>query len=221
MIDKGRAEKRALTRTKNKNLKQLKTTHERYVDVFLEMDFSFDLQPIHSQVKTINHRKKIGVAPFAQHASKQYPLAMMQQVVEELSKKFEVYLFGGGAKEKAVLDEWTSNSDNIKNTVGLYSFEEELQLILTLDLMISMDSGNGHLAANFGIKVLTIWGLTHPFAGFAPYGSTNSNWLMPNLEQYPNIPTSIYGNNIPKGYEKAMESISPEKVLKKVEELLK
>ena len=42
-------------------------------------------------------------------------------------------------------------------------------MLIYLDIMISMDSANGHIAANCGIPVLTIWGLTHPFCGFKPF----------------------------------------------------
>ncbi|HET8736978.1 MAG TPA: hypothetical protein VFM69_10290, partial [Pricia sp.] len=42
-MDKGRSEKKALTAYKNKDFKRLKTTHERYADVFARMGFPVDL----------------------------------------------------------------------------------------------------------------------------------------------------------------------------------
>ena len=42
-IDKGRKEKKALTRSKNKVFQQLKTTHQRYADVFAELGYPIDL----------------------------------------------------------------------------------------------------------------------------------------------------------------------------------
>lgn len=228
-INKGRAEKKALTRTENKVFKQLKNTPERYADVFRELGFDLVLEPL-STKKLKNQPKRIGIAPFAQHVAKQYPVEMMEKVVEMLSANYEVFLFGGGEKEKTVLEVWADKEPHplpfprregsVTSTVGKQSFAEELTLISTLDLMISMDSGNGHLAANFGVPVLTIWGLTHPFAGFAPFGSSERNLLIPDLQKYPNIPTSVYGNNMPEGYETAMESITPKIVVEKVEELM-
>ena len=53
---------------------------------------------------------------------------------------------------------------------GKYKFKEELALISNLDLMVSMDSSNGHLAAIYGVPIVTLWGVTHPFLGFAPFG---------------------------------------------------
>ena len=63
---------------------------------------------------------------------------------------------------------------------GKLSFSEELDTISNLDCMISMDSGNAHLAAMYGVKVITIWGVTHPFAGFAPFHQPKEYSLLPD-----------------------------------------
>jgi ADP-heptose:LPS heptosyltransferase len=86
--------------------------------------------------------------------------------------------------------------------------------------MVSMDSANGHLAALFGVPVITIWGVTHPFAGFAPYGQPKDNQILANNKEFPLIPTSVYGNKYPKGYENAIGSISPKTIIKRIMELL-
>ncbi|MGJ8665419.1 MAG: hypothetical protein ACSHW7_03560 [Patiriisocius sp.] len=39
---------------------------------------------------------------------------------------------------------------------------------------------------------------------------------MADRDQFPLIPTSIYGNNYPKGYEKAMDTIPVSLVVEKV-----
>ena len=109
---------------------------------------------------------------------------------------------------------------NVTNVAGKLSFEEELALISNLDLMLSMDSGNGHLAAMYGVPVITLWGVTHPFAGFVPFNQPDNNQLLSDRKEYPLIPTSIYGNKFPKGYDDAMKTISPETVVQKVRELL-
>lgn len=86
--------------------------------------------------------------------------------------------------------------------------------------MLSMDSGNGHLAAMFGVPVVTLWGVTHPFAGFAPFNQPENNQLVADRGKFPLIPTSIYGNKTPKGYEDAMQTIAPKRVVQKVAEVL-
>lgn len=229
-IDKGRAEKKALTRPNNKVLKPLKSSHQRYADVFKKLKLPLDKKskidklqlPISSEVEShlnLDETKKwIGIAPFAAHSPKQYPLKLMKKVISKLSKEdnIQIYLFGGGKKEIKKLKELSESFENCENIAGKFSFSEELQLISNLDIMLSMDSGNGHLAAMFGVDVITIWGATHPYAGFAPFGQTSAQQLLPNLEKYPLLPTSIYGNKKVKGYKKVMHDITPEEVFRKV-----
>src|SRR5690606_8133170 len=133
----------------------------------------------------------------------------------------KICICGAGEAEIAILSEWEKAFDNVVNMAGKVSFKEELDLISHLDAMVSMDSGNGHLAANYGIPVISLWGLTHPYTGFAPFAQPESNSLLPDLAKYPQIPTSVYGKKIPAGYEDAMRSITPETVVAKVEEVLK
>ena len=83
-----------------------------------------------------------------------------------------------------------------------------------------MDSANGHLAANYGVPVITLWGVTHPYAGFYPFQQPETNWLLSDRGKYPLIPTSVYGNKVPKGYENVMNTISETDVLLKIEEVL-
>jgi ADP-heptose:LPS heptosyltransferase len=83
-----------------------------------------------------------------------------------------------------------------------------------------MDSSNGHMAAMLGVNVVTLWGVTHPFAGFAPFGQLDKNNLLSDQKKYPKIPTSIYGNEYPEGYELAMETIPVESIIKTVKDNL-
>ncbi|WP_245856881.1 glycosyltransferase family 9 protein [Lutibacter flavus] len=228
-IDKGRTEKKALTSTKNKVFKQLKTTHERYADVFRNLGFQLDLsnpefpqqlQLTQEIIKITGAKteKWIGIAPFAQYNSKMYPLDLMEQVISELSKKenLKVLLFGGGKKEVDFLDKIANNYINTINVAGKIKFGVELNLISNLDCMLSMDSGNAHFSAMFGVPTITIWGITHPFTGFAPFNQPLENALLPDLEKYPNIPCSIYGNKVCEGYEDVMRTISPKDVVQKL-----
>jgi len=84
-----------------------------------------------------------------------------------------------------------------------------------LDVMLSMDSGNGHLAAMYGVPVVSLWGVTHPYAGFAPF-KQETHCILSDREEYPAIPTSIYGNKVPEGYEEVMRTITPQMVIEKL-----
>lgn len=232
-IDKGRAEKKALVNAKGREIQPLKTTHQRYADVFEKLGFPIDLHqhtpprpkrlpPKLTAMVGVEPKKLLGIAPFAAHVGKMYPLELMSKVIRYLddTDKYRVFLFGGGKKEISELKQMEISFSNVLSVAGKLSFEEELALISNLDLMLSMDSGNGHLAAVYGIPVLTLWGVTHPYAGFAPFNQLESNQLLADRTKYPLIPTSIYGNKYPNGYEAAMETISPETILKRIEEIL-
>lgn len=228
-IDKGRAEKKALT--SGERFQQLQTTHQRYAQVFKKLGFKVDLsnpsfpkpKPLTSKISEIlgnKTTKRIGIAPFAAHESKMYPLELMKDVIEALSKEYQVILFGGGKKETTILSTIENEFENVINTSGKFTLDEELDVISNLDIMLSMDSGNAHLAAMLGIKVVTIWGVTHPFAGFAPFNQPTDYALLPDKNVFPKIPTSIYGNTYPKGYEHAAGSISSETIIDKIKSVI-
>ena len=79
-----------------------------------------------------------------------------------------------------------------------------------------MDSGNAHIAAMLGVKVVTLWGATHPFAGFSPFNQPEQNALVSDRILFPKLPTSVYGNKKVEGYEDAMRTITVDAVVKSV-----
>ncbi|HEA28402.1 MAG TPA: glycosyltransferase family 9 protein [Leeuwenhoekiella sp.] len=232
-INKGRSEKKALTRAKNKVFQPIKSTHQRYAEVFEKLGFPIAMgqpyflekRPITTQIRqklTISGQKLIGFAPFAAHEGKKYPLHLVEQVISALAEKkdHKILLFGGGNEETKQLNTLADKFNNTINLSGQFSFAEELDIISNLNVMISMDSGNGHLAAIFGVPVITIWGVTHPYLGFAPYNQPEENQMLVDRKQFPLIPTSVYGNKIPEGYDKTMESILPQKIVDQAHKVL-
>ncbi|MFD1161297.1 MULTISPECIES: glycosyltransferase family 9 protein [Hwangdonia] len=228
-IDKDRKEKRLLT--KGKIFKQLKTTHQRYADVFETLGFPLDLtNPKFPEKAALNRKlqnilgdvskKRIGIAPFATYESKMYPLDAIKQVIETLSKDYKVILFGGGNYETELLNTFETEFDNTVNVSGKLTLDDEMDIISNLDVMLSMDSGNAHIAAMLGIKVVTIWGVTHPFAGFAPFNQPEDYALLADRNQYPKIPTSIYGNKYPEHYKEASRSIAPKEITEKIKSII-
>ena len=229
-VDKGREGKKELTRTENKIFKPLPTMFERHTKVFEELGFPLDLSHPEFPEKAIlsseileiignANLKLIGIAPFAQYTSKVYPLDLMKEVIEKLAQNStnKILLFGGGKNEIEILDSLSQPYKNVINVAGKIKFQQELQLISNLDIMLSMDSGNAHIAAMLGLKVVTLWGATHPYAGFLPFNQSLENALTSDRNQYPKLPTSVYGNKIVEGYEDAMRTISPEEVVSKIE----
>ena len=232
-LQKGRKEKRQLTSWNRKVFKPLKSTHERYSEVFRSL--GYETSPTAGDVLMqeawpgnfddgFSQKRwiRIGVAPFAAHSGKCYPEQQMKSLIELLGKvpNLRLYLFGGGKQESEVLGKWEKTYAHCISVAGRISLSEELSLISNLRLMVSMDSGNGHLAAMYGIPVITIWGVTHPHAGFAPFNQPEENEILADREKFPAIPTSVYGNKAPKGYENAMETIAPEQIYKRILEIL-
>ena len=232
--DKGRAEKKALTRAENKIFQPVKTMVQRHIDTFNTLGLNVDLSNpkfpekavLSKEIIEISGEKQnfnwIGIAPFAQYESKVYPSDLMQKVIDELALNAsnKIFLFGGGNKEIELLNQFSKNKENVINLAGKIPFQNELQLISNLDVMLSMDSGNAHIAAMLGVKVITLWGATHPFAGFAPFNQPLENCLTSNREQFPFLPTSVYGNKKVDGYEDVMRTISVEKVVASVQSQL-
>ena len=230
-INKGRSEKKALTSLKHKVFKPLTSTHHRYANVFTLLGLSIDLkkpslkskEPLTDSLNTlINYKatqKIIGIAPFAAHQGKKYPLELMEKVISELDKKYKILLFGGGQQEAKVLTKIAQKYKNTYCVAQKIKLKEELTLISNLSAMISMDSGNGHFSALFGIPTITIWGATHPYAGFAPFHQTE-NCITANRDKYPLLPTSVYGNKIIPNYQDVMQTINPETIISKVIQII-
>jgi ADP-heptose:LPS heptosyltransferase len=142
----------------------------------------------------------------------------MQEVVNQLAENsnYKILLFGGGKKEIELLNALSTGKENVVVVAGQLKFQQELQLISNLDLMLSMDSGNAHIAAMLGIKTITLWGATHPFSGFFPFNQPLENALVSDRNLFPKLPTSVYGNKMVEGYEDAMRTILTQEVVDKI-----
>lgn len=231
-IDKGRKHKKALTRLENKVFKPLLSTPERYASVFRQLGYPVDLSDssflptqdigvIKDGLKIDQSKPLIGIAPFAAHAVKAYPLDLMEVVLADFnSQDCQLFLFGGGKKEERQLKALEEQYGKAISVSGKLTFGQELALISHLDVMLSMDSGNGHLAAMFGRPVVTLWGATHPYAGFTPFGQPMTHQILPDLQQFPLLPTSVFGNKVVPGYQDVMRTIDPQRVIDKVKEIL-
>nr|WP_121271441.1 glycosyltransferase family 9 protein [Pedobacter schmidteae] len=205
VLNKGRKEKAALTRKEDKQLQQLSLTVIRYANVFKELDFPFQLKntlaaphpaalpkenfPFAPLPKT---KKWIGVSPFAQHQQKVYPLEKMETVLLALANQgHRLFIFGGSSEEEIIAAKWEKKHSNILSVVKKIKLEDELKLISNLDVMLSMDSSGMHLASLMNIPVVSVWGATHPYAGFLGYGQSIQDAVQSDLYCRP---CSVYGN---------------------------
>ncbi len=229
-IDKGRAEKKKITAREPKLLRQLATSHERYAAVFATLGFPVNLQdhlpvmptsiPASIQTQLSAGKLLVGVAPFAQHLEKMYPLPNMKIFLKQLvaEKNVELLFFGAPGKEAELLQDWAKEIPSSINVAGKISLAEELQVIGKLKMMISMDSANMHLASIYAVPVLSIWGATHPFAGFYGWQQDEDNIVQANLYCRP---CSVFGNKpCYRGDHACMHLISSEMLMNKATTIL-
>lgn len=232
-IIKGRSEKRTLTRSGNINKKQLRNTFERYREVFAKLGLPFDshfvsllgnkkgdISDFSQLLPPKENNKWVGIAPFARHKGKIYPLESMRKVIEHLSNEanIKIICFGNGAEEEQVITNWCNSYKNVISFVGKSNFNGELRLISNLDLMISMDSANMHLASLVNTPVISIWGATSPLAGFLGWNQREEDCIQLPIECRP---CSIFGNKPCRYGDYRCFDITPSEIARKIINRLK
>lgn len=228
VVDKARKGRARLTARNNKRFEPLRPVIERYADVFRQAGLAYDetftsLYEIQSPdlstmepITGIKTGKWVGIAPFAKHRGKIYPVDEMEQVVAKLSghEDITIFLFGARGYEEAVLEQWAFEHPRVKSVVGKYSLDSELALISRLDLLLCMDSANMHFASLVGTRVLSIWGATHPYAGFYGYHQSLDDCIQ---EDMPCRPCSVFGQKpCFRGDWACMARITPDQIVTKV-----
>ena len=233
VVDKARKERKQLTAKEHKHLKPLRPVIERYADVFraaglkYEETFTslYDTNPADlTAMESLTGPKSgkwIGIAPFAKHRGKIYPVDDMEQVVAKLSgnEAYTLFLFGGRGYEEAVLEQWAFQYPRVISVVGKYALDSELALISQLDVLLCMDSANMHFASLVGTRVVSVWGATHPYAGFYGYHQKTEDIIQENLSCRP---CSVFGQKpCFRGDWACMTQITPETIIAKVENIVK
>ncbi len=201
-----KAERKSLIDPSNSNKKAIESIFDRQKTVYRKLGFSLtpnfislfgnekaDISPYATFMPPKGEDKWVGIAPFANHKGKIYPMPKMRQVIALLSEKenIRIFCFGNGKTEEEVIDTWCKEFKNVHSLVGKSNFEGELKIMSHLDAMISMDSANMHLASLTNTTVFSIWGATSPLAGFLGWRQSPSNCIQKNM---PCRPCSIYGN---------------------------
>ncbi len=197
-LHKNRKPKREYVSGRNRTV--LPRTMELYQKVFEKAEFRFPIEnfgnnlfpeitPAGKSEKTI----QIGIAPFAKHATKRWPLQNFTNLISLLNKEWDIqfYIFGSFME----IEEANSISGpNITNLCSLQNPAEEISIIKQLDLMVSMDSANMHLADILGVPVISIWGGTHPDIGFRPSFQNDEN-IISALKHLDCQPCSVFGKS--------------------------
>lgn len=195
-LNKGRKEKREQVRQKNKILKPLPHTVERYLKVFAKAGFPanarrgpwINVDP-DSKMYAKNYFKKVGLkkkdtlwvgfAPFAGHKLKEWSMYKSINLVKIIQSEFNacIFLFGSMEERKNLMIIQADLPNCFIVSGDNMGIRGELGIMEKLDLMVGMDSSNIHLMALLKKPVIGIFGTTHPFSGFGPYGQEDSGVL--------------------------------------------
>lgn len=206
-LDLHRQERRRLVSFSQKRLQPLPSVFDDYADVLrrlgypVKLDFT-SLFPDGGNMRLLpeqiglkqSFRQWIGMSPIARRRGKTYPPTLAEEVIQIMVRRHpscRIFLFGG-SDEWEVFDRWERSYPNCTNASRLLgSLYKELVLMNHLDVMVSTDSANMHLAAIAGTRVVSIWGTTHPYGGFLGWRQSIDDAVQVDL---PCRPCSIYGN---------------------------
>ena len=216
MVDKMRSGRKKVLRGGNAQPPFIK----RYADVFEKLGL-----PVRPDFRSLElasgdnarsvKKPAAGIAPFARYMNKAYPIDMIKEVAKQLSQKgVNVYFFGGRGEEAQQLETLAEGIENVFSLAGKYPIEEELSLMKEMDVMLTMDSANHHLASLAGTQAISLWGSTTPSCGFMAYGQPSENAIVVGV---PCQPCTIAGSNrCKRGDLACFRNISPERVTQKM-----
>ena len=140
--------------------------------------------------------------------------------INSLDKSWQILIFGSPGNEEQKIIKLCDNNSNRHVISSDYNLEQQMAIISNLDVMISMDSANGHIASLFGIDVITIWGATHPNSGYGPLNQPKENSIVPDLNKFPDLPVTIYGSDCPADYVEAINTIKCERILERLNKII-
>lgn len=230
VIDKGRSEKKELTDKSRKNLRMITPMVERYRQTFLRLGLEFEVSPYPEKANRLvpepitelvgdKSGTWVGVAPFAKHKGKIYPISLSDKLIEILNAKYDrVFIFGGGQHEKSFAEGMEKRHEGVISVIGKMGMSEEMNLISNLDVIVTMDSATMHIASLLKVPVVSVWGATHPFVGFYGYGQNPDNAVQVDMACRP---CSVFGNKpCIYGDYRCLSAITPEMIVAKVDKVL-
>lgn len=231
-LDKGRRARKELTRRNQKVLMQLKPMPERYRDVFYKagIALSNDFDTLWGNGKgnpgdfaAVSAPKREGerwlaVAPFAKHRGKIYPLEHLERVISHFDKQpgWKIFIFGFGDQERETIARFAKRYPSVVNMAEAnLGIAAELSLLSHCDVMLSMDSANMHLASLVGLRTVSVWGATHPYAGFLGWGQKTRDVVQLDMTCRP---CSVFGDKpCMRGDYHCLAGITPKMVIDKIE----
>lgn len=235
VIQKGRSEKKHLVQ--GKIFTPLLHTTERYLNVFkpLDLEFRYPKVPVFNiknryrkEAEAFIHRTdpehefRIGIAPFALHTLKTWPVSYTRELIQLLLRhpKVSLFFFGGGNEEIRQLSALSDEFNRCHIAAGQLSLGAEIALMQNMKFMITMDSSNMHISALSGVRTITIWGATHPYSGFDAYNQVDDHHIQIPKTELPCRPCTVFGKGSCRRKDFAcMQWLTPHLVFEKLNQL--
>lgn len=224
-LDKQRHLRRRLRRMKGRDIIPLRHNVLRFCDVFARLGFPVPVPEVRkvrlampdafANEKALRPGRWAGFAPFASKDMKIYPRELSGRLTGLMSGKFDtVFIFTGPGAEKEFAMEMEKKYSNVISVFGRTDIWGEMAIMSNLEVLVTMDSSAMHMASVVGTRTVSVWGATHPAAGFYGYGETPDDFVQMNL---PCRPCSIYGEGkCTAGEKKCLTGISPELIMSRL-----
>jgi len=191
---------------------------------FINYYFNPSLPPgnlkIYHQISHENQLSQptIGLNPGAKYgSSKCWPPEKYAELAQELSKNFNIVLFGGRDEIGlcSVIESLIPKpARNISNLAGKTSIDELIDYISQLKIFITGDSGPMHIAAAFDVPTVSIFGPTK-FHETSQWKNKQSIVIKKNFDCQP-----CMKRECPLGHHKCMKEISVKEVMENISELI-
>lgn len=162
----------------------------------------------------------IGIAPFSMARGKTLPFRKMKNIIAYFDKQpnTKIFLFGAGEMENELLADWQSLYENVYAVHTNLQLDDELALMNQLDVMVSMDSANMHLASLMAVPVVSVWGASHHYSGFLGWKQSVENCVGVDFSCRPC--TAHSDKKCKYGDYRCLESLHSSKIIEVIEQNL-
>jgi len=160
----------------------------------------------------------IAVAPGSVWPTKRWPKELYTQLCQMLSSRKNPVVLVGGPDDQGLCEEIAKAAhSSVTSLAGKLTLRQSAELLRRCRVLITNDSAPLHLASAVSTPTVAIFGPTSPEFGFYPY-QTKNRVVEKTLSCRP---CSIHGGKkCPIGTHECMLGISPQEVMKAVEEVM-
>ena len=119
----------------------------------------------------IDSGKFVVFVPGSAHKTKCWPPERFAELADKITSQFKLPIIAVGANSEKPLVEKIANlaKSHVINFAGRTSLKELVELLRSARLVVSNDTGPGHIAAALGTPLVMMYSWSNP-ARIAPYG---------------------------------------------------